>query len=236
MNFFSLESAKEEFEKENGMSISKAIEYIRKWKNEGKNSQAKKGCLEVLKFFPKNEEVTKILQEINSEENFENSQSDKKKEDQKKSEVSDNFSNKFFGSVKKVSNLAADKIQNLKKDTKNLDKNQEKLAEIEPPDGDEKILAAVGYFWLFAIIPLLLKRDSKFVQFHAWQGLILTGFFSLFNTFIFSFITIIFPFFNIIIKFLGIGIYVWGAFSAYSGKWLRIPGIFLISEKFRKMF
>ncbi|MCR4279999.1 MAG: hypothetical protein NUV82_01070 [Candidatus Komeilibacteria bacterium] len=38
---------------------------------------------------------------------------------------------------------------------------------------DNALLAAIGYIWILCLIPLLLKRDSKFAQFHAKQGLIL---------------------------------------------------------------
>lgn len=36
-----------------------------------------------------------------------------------------------------------------------------------------KALAAISYIWILFLIPLFLKRDSKFVQHHAKQGLIL---------------------------------------------------------------
>ncbi|MBU1130793.1 hypothetical protein KJ840_01535 [Patescibacteria group bacterium] len=45
-----------------------------------------------------------------------------------------------------------------------------------PKDKDieeNKMLAAIGYVWILCLIPLFLKRDSKFAQFHAKQGLIL---------------------------------------------------------------
>lgn len=36
-----------------------------------------------------------------------------------------------------------------------------------------KGVAAIGYIWILCFIPLLLKRDSKFAQFHGKQGLVL---------------------------------------------------------------
>lgn len=36
-----------------------------------------------------------------------------------------------------------------------------------------KLFAALSYAWLFCLIPLIFKRDSKFAQFHAKQGFIL---------------------------------------------------------------
>ncbi|PIT90334.1 MAG: hypothetical protein COU22_02770 [Candidatus Komeilibacteria bacterium CG10_big_fil_rev_8_21_14_0_10_41_13] len=38
---------------------------------------------------------------------------------------------------------------------------------------ENKILAAVSYIWILCLVPLFLKRKSKFVQFHAKQGLVL---------------------------------------------------------------
>jgi len=38
---------------------------------------------------------------------------------------------------------------------------------------DDKLLAAVGYLFIFFLIPLLGKRDNDYVQFHAKQGMIL---------------------------------------------------------------
>ncbi|MGB0757417.1 MAG: hypothetical protein ACPGO5_03090 [Patescibacteria group bacterium] len=44
---------------------------------------------------------------------------------------------------------------------------------------DEKVLGAIAYFFLFFLIPLLGKRSSAFVQYHAKQGMLL--FFSWFG-------------------------------------------------------
>jgi uncharacterized membrane protein len=38
---------------------------------------------------------------------------------------------------------------------------------------DNKLIAALAYLWIISIIVLLVKKDSKFAQFHAKQGLIL---------------------------------------------------------------
>ena len=36
-----------------------------------------------------------------------------------------------------------------------------------------KVIAALSYVWILCLIPLFLKRKSKFAQFHAKQGLVL---------------------------------------------------------------
>jgi uncharacterized membrane protein len=38
---------------------------------------------------------------------------------------------------------------------------------------DNSFLAAISYIWILCFIPLFLKRNSKYAQFHAKQGLIL---------------------------------------------------------------
>ena len=48
--------------------------------------------------------------------------------------------------------------------------------EIKPDKRDtenNKIAAAIGYIGVLCFLPLLLKRKSKFAQFHAKQGLLL---------------------------------------------------------------
>jgi uncharacterized membrane protein len=38
---------------------------------------------------------------------------------------------------------------------------------------DNKILAAIGYLGILCLVPLLLKKDSVYAQFHGKQGLVL---------------------------------------------------------------
>ena len=38
---------------------------------------------------------------------------------------------------------------------------------------ENKIVAAIGYLWILFLVPLLLKKESPFAQFHAKQGLVL---------------------------------------------------------------
>jgi len=38
---------------------------------------------------------------------------------------------------------------------------------------DNKVLAIIGYLGILCLIPLLLKKDSQFAQFHGKQGTIL---------------------------------------------------------------
>lgn len=38
---------------------------------------------------------------------------------------------------------------------------------------ENKLIAAIGYFGILCLVPLILKKDSPFAQFHGKQGLVL---------------------------------------------------------------
>jgi len=38
---------------------------------------------------------------------------------------------------------------------------------------DNRVLSAIGYVWILCLAPLFLKRNSRYAQFHAKQGLVL---------------------------------------------------------------
>ena len=45
-----------------------------------------------------------------------------------------------------------------------------------PPSGDaqdDRLIAAIGYLGILCLVPLLLRKDSKFAQHHGKQGLII---------------------------------------------------------------
>lgn len=53
---------------------------------------------------------------------------------------------------------------------------EEKKANKKPDSEDiesNKVVAAIGYIWILCFVPLFLKRQSAFCQFHAKQGLVL---------------------------------------------------------------
>lgn len=47
------------------------------------------------------------------------------------------------------------------------------MAKGKKPTEDEKLLAAVSYFWILSLLILVSKKDSKYVAFHAKQGAVL---------------------------------------------------------------
>jgi len=86
-----------------------------------------------------------------------------------------------------------------------------------------KSVAAMSYLWVLCLVPLLSKRDSKFAQFHAKQGLIL---------FIISLFTIV-PFFGQILLLILVVISALGLIKAYNGEWWEIPFVHEWSKKIK---
>lgn len=123
-----------------------------------------------------------------------------------------------------------------------VEKAQERLPTMELPEQDERLVAVLCYAWMLVILPLILKRNSSFVQFHAWQGLTLTLLVFVFNTFIVSIIEFLEPlsgffgFLKILVQLTIFAVYLWGAFMAYQGKWFRLPGLAPFAEKLQKLF
>jgi uncharacterized membrane protein len=59
--------------------------------------------------------------------------------------------------------------QELNQKPKEEKANEEEKIDVE----SNKYVAALSYLWILCFVPLFLKRNSKFAQFHAKQGLIL---------------------------------------------------------------
>jgi len=86
---------------------------------------------------------------------------------------------------------------------------------------DNKVVAALSYIWLLFLIPMLLKKDSKFCQFHAKQGLIL---------FLFSLIAW-FPIIGWLVGLAIIIISVMGIVKTLAGESWEVPFIYDLSKK-----
>lgn len=85
-----------------------------------------------------------------------------------------------------------------------------------------KAVAALSYLWILFLVPLLLKRNSEFAQFHAKQGLVL---------FILSLLTII-PVIGWILSLVLIIVSVISIVKTLNGEWFKIPFVYEWSEKF----
>ncbi len=91
----------------------------------------------------------------------------------------------------------------------------------DPKDIEQnKGVAALSYLWILFAVPLFLKRDSKFAQFHAKQGLVL---------FVFE----LFGFIPVIGWFLWLAAVlasIYGILEAWNGRATRIPFVADLAE------
>ena len=94
---------------------------------------------------------------------------------------------------------------------------------------DNKVISAIGYIGVLCLIPLLLKKDSKFAQFHAKQGLVL-----FIAEIMVSFVNIV-PLLGQIVWFFAglvfLVLSVIGLLKAWKGEWWKIPYLHEYAEK-----
>jgi uncharacterized membrane protein len=111
------------------------------------------------------------------------------------------------------------------------------MAETNPPqtadsrDAQEnKHLALLSYVYILFLIPLLLRRDSKFCQFHAKQGLVLfvveLGL-SVFGWFLWI------PPLGMLLVIAAMLISLIGVIKALNGEYWKIPYLYDWSEKIK---
>jgi uncharacterized membrane protein len=78
---------------------------------------------------------------------------------------------------------------------------------------ENKGIAILSYLGILCLIPLLLKKESKFAMFHAKQGLVLTiGWFFVW-----------FPFIGQLLWFVLAIFTIWGIINVLSGKYTKLP-------------
>lgn len=88
-------------------------------------------------------------------------------------------------------------------------------------NSDSNLMAALSYVWIISIIMMIIKKDDKFVVFHAKQGLVL---------FIASFIGII-PFIGWVVWIVVVIFDIIGFIKALSGERYKIPVVGDLAEK-----
>ena len=88
-----------------------------------------------------------------------------------------------------------------------------------------KTLAALSYVWILCLVPLLGKRNSKFAQFHAKQGLVL------FVIEIIAGLIFWFPIFGQLLMLAIAVVAVMGIIKTLNGEWWEIPYIYEWSQK-----
>lgn len=111
----------------------------------------------------------------------------------------------------------------------------EKIKNASTPEGGDtdvetnKLIAALSYLWILCLVPLLLKKDSKFAQHHAKQGLVL-----FIAEILVSFINII-PFLGQLVWFFASIIFlvisIIGIIKTLNGEWWQAPYVYDWSKK-----
>jgi len=99
--------------------------------------------------------------------------------------------------------------------------SQNSTSDMQKDIDENKLWALIGYLGILCLIPLLAKKDSKFAQFHAKQGLILAigGFFAWV------------PFFGWILGIFIFVLWVMGIMNVLSGKMKPLPVVGELAEK-----
>ncbi len=115
----------------------------------------------------------------------------------------------------------------------------EEISNFDPKDVEEnKVLAAISYLGILVLIPLLMKKDSKFIKEHAKQGLVL--FIAEIVLWIVDLIFASIPVLGLIVSVLiwltliGIGIVsLIGLVYALQGKFWKIPLVYDWAKNFK---
>ena len=87
-----------------------------------------------------------------------------------------------------------------------------------------RALGALSYFWIFCFVPLVGKKSSPFVQFHAKQGVVVA--FAWFVLWLLAFLPII----NVIVVFPGmvllLAVNILAVIRAWHGERWKIPFLY----------
>lgn len=96
---------------------------------------------------------------------------------------------------------------------------------------EERFFSAIGYIGVLFLIPLLLRKESRYCQFHGKQGL------ALFIAWGVNTVILIIPFFGMIISFVGsillFILSVLGVIKAYLGEEWKMPYIHELVKKLK---
>lgn len=228
--------AEERFQAENGMSSEQAWQYILRWQEEGKAEQVRRGCEEILKLFPDHEGARATLERLGPPAAAGAPEQTSIPADPSPLSIG------LMGKLRATLQQQRQKFHEMNRGA--APRQATSVNSTMPPvtDESERLLGAACYLWIFVIIPMLLKRDSQFVQFHAWQGVVITAgvmIFSVALSIITSPFKIVagpdnmgfFLFLDFLVRVLAIAIYLMGAYAAYRGRWIKLPVIYPISQK-----
>lgn len=91
---------------------------------------------------------------------------------------------------------------------------------------ENKLVAALSYVWILCLVPLLLKKNSEYCQFHAKQGLVL------FVVEVLGWLVMWIPFIGFILGILIVILAILGFINALQGKYWDMP---FLSEYAKKI-
>lgn len=95
-------------------------------------------------------------------------------------------------------------------------------------NSDSNLMAALSYIWIISIVMLVIKKDDKFVSFHAKQGTVIFAF-----SIIALMITPVIFFLGVIISIAVSVADVIGFIKALSGEKYKMPFIGDLAEKIK---
>jgi uncharacterized membrane protein len=108
-----------------------------------------------------------------------------------------------------------------KEEAKNQEQPEQKPAGEDADIKENKVWALLSYLGILCLIPLLAKKDSKFAQFHAKQGLLL----------VIGWVVSWFPILGWIIGIIVLVLSIIGIVNVLSGEMKKLPLIGDYAEK-----
>lgn len=232
-------SPEQQFRQENGMTVEEAWEKVKEWHLAGKTTQVQKGCAIILERFPEHE-AKNLLEKKNVPDDGTQRKSIAEKMGGKLADTMEGFfhSHKVHASKPEPS---AESVNSASKTTSSAKNEAHALTAAEPEEvfpeepilDEERLFASISYAWIFCIIPLLLKKDSSFVQFHAKQGMVMAILITLFDFTIGSLLNIMLGGIGFVLKMLYLSVLCYAAYTAYKGKYWKIPGVYGLSQKIK---
>jgi uncharacterized membrane protein len=107
------------------------------------------------------------------------------------------------------------------------------------PSSNRSVMIVLAYLWLLALVPLLVEKDDREVQWHAKHGLVLTVaeliFWVVFNIVTFMLGTVLGCLAALVAPLVGIGIlilHIMCIMKGLNGQRLIIPGISEYANRF----
>lgn len=197
----------------NGMSVEEAYKHVQTWYSEGKYAEVVDGCQEIMRYVPDYQNISQLLANAQS----------------------------------KLSQAPAKEVSAIPTQQSILEEPRQTAPQVDKPKKndednsaiaqDEKIVSAIGYIGFLCVLPLLLKKDSKYCTFHGKQALTLAIIF-----FLFKFLGILrdvpvigglFKFMLGTVMFLELFIILFSIIQAYRGSMWKIPVVYKMSEQLK---